>query len=199
MCPFPQSDRHDAPRLIGEAVPGEAALVEDVVVGFEDAVRQPVIAHELPDVFDRVEFGALRRQRHERYVGRNDQRPRAVPPRLVEQQHGMSARCYGSRYLGEVEPHALGVAPWQHQTGAFALGGADRAIDIGRGRALILGCRRPGTAPGPSPRDAVLLANPRFVLPPQLYGRAPWERCFDRCRLGGEVFLNAGMASTSWA
>ena len=63
MGPLAQSDRHDAPRLIHQAVPGEAAMVEDVVVGFENAVRQPVVAHELPDVFDRVELGAFRRQR----------------------------------------------------------------------------------------------------------------------------------------
>jgi hypothetical protein len=37
-----EAERHDAPRLIGEAVPGEAAMIEDVVVGFEHAVRQPV-------------------------------------------------------------------------------------------------------------------------------------------------------------
>jgi hypothetical protein len=31
-----------------------AAVVEDVVVGAEDAVGEPVVAYELPDVFDRV-------------------------------------------------------------------------------------------------------------------------------------------------
>ncbi len=59
MSPLAKSNGHDAPRLIGEAVPSEAAIIEDVVVGFEDAVREPVVAHELPDVFDRVELGAL--------------------------------------------------------------------------------------------------------------------------------------------
>jgi hypothetical protein len=29
-------------------------MVEDVVVGFEDAVREPIVAHELPDVLDRI-------------------------------------------------------------------------------------------------------------------------------------------------
>ena len=41
------ADGHDAPRLIDEPVPSMAAVVDDVVVGFEDAVRQAVIAHEL--------------------------------------------------------------------------------------------------------------------------------------------------------
>jgi len=31
-----QSGGHDAPRLIGVSVPGEAAMIEDVVLGFED-------------------------------------------------------------------------------------------------------------------------------------------------------------------
>ena len=75
MRPRPQSDRHDAPWLIGEAVPGEAAMIEDIVVGFEDAVRQPVVAHELPDVLDRVELGAFGREWKQGDIGWNDQRP----------------------------------------------------------------------------------------------------------------------------
>ncbi len=38
MCPVPQSDCHDAPWLIGKFVPGLAAVVDNVVVGLEDAV-----------------------------------------------------------------------------------------------------------------------------------------------------------------
>ena len=87
MGPRPQSDGHDTPRLIGEAVPCEAAMVEDVVVGFEDAVRQPVVAHELPDVFDGVQLGASGRQRHEGVLRDNQDRNRIasltdVPERL---------------------------------------------------------------------------------------------------------------------
>lgn len=51
----------------------------------------------------------------------------------------MSARRHSSGYLGEVKRHAFGVAAWQHQAGPLALGRADRAIDIGRRGALILG------------------------------------------------------------
>ena len=75
MCPCSQTNRHDAPWLIGETVPGEAAMIEDIVVGFEDAVRQPVVAHELPDVLDWVELRAFGRQRHEGNITGNDQRP----------------------------------------------------------------------------------------------------------------------------
>ena len=37
-------------------------MVDDVVVGIEDAVGQPVVAHELPDVLDRIELGRAWRQ-----------------------------------------------------------------------------------------------------------------------------------------
>jgi hypothetical protein len=38
MCPLAHSEEHDAPRLIDELVPGEAAVVDDVVLGLKDAV-----------------------------------------------------------------------------------------------------------------------------------------------------------------
>ena len=63
MSPFSGADGHDAPWLVNELVPGEAAVVDDIYVGFKDAVGKPVVAHELPDVFDRVEFGRSWRQR----------------------------------------------------------------------------------------------------------------------------------------
>src|SRR5437899_10146821 len=57
MCPIAQADGHDCPRLVDEAVPGKAAVIDDVVIGLEDAVGEPVVADELPNVFDRVELG----------------------------------------------------------------------------------------------------------------------------------------------
>lgn len=42
MSPLSHSDGYDAPRLIDELVSSEAAVVDDIVVGFEDTVRQPV-------------------------------------------------------------------------------------------------------------------------------------------------------------
>ena len=57
MGPIAQSDGHDFPGLLGELVPGEAAVIEDVFIGLEDAVGEPVVAQELPDVLDRIELG----------------------------------------------------------------------------------------------------------------------------------------------
>ena len=72
MCPLAQSDGHDFPRAFDEHVPGIAAVIDNIVVGFEDAVREPVVAHILPDIFDRIEFRALRRQRDNGDVGGNE-------------------------------------------------------------------------------------------------------------------------------
>ena len=37
-CPVSTRDRHDFPGLVNQRVPGRAAVVDDVVEGFEDAV-----------------------------------------------------------------------------------------------------------------------------------------------------------------
>ena len=75
-----------------ESVPGVAAVVDDVVVGFEDAVRQPVLPHELPDILLRVEFGGARRQRHERDIARHLERLGAMPAGAVEKENGVCRR-----------------------------------------------------------------------------------------------------------
>jgi hypothetical protein len=35
-------------------------MIEQIVVGLEDPVRKPVVAHELPDVLDGVQLRAFR-------------------------------------------------------------------------------------------------------------------------------------------
>ena len=62
MSPVSQSDGHDEPRLIRELVPRRAAVIEDVVVGGEDPVGDPVLAQELPDVLDGVQLRRLSRE-----------------------------------------------------------------------------------------------------------------------------------------
>ena len=56
MSPFSQDDGYDSLWLIDEPVPSITAVVDEFVVGFEDVVRQPVVAHELPNFLDRVEL-----------------------------------------------------------------------------------------------------------------------------------------------
>jgi hypothetical protein len=42
-CPIAAGDGNDFPRLIDERVPGVAAVIDDVIEGFENSVRQPVL------------------------------------------------------------------------------------------------------------------------------------------------------------
>ena len=84
MRPLAQSERHDAPGLIDELVPGLAAVIDEIVIGFEDAVGEPVVAHELPDVLDRVELGTFRRQGDDGDVGWHNEACREVPSGLID-------------------------------------------------------------------------------------------------------------------
>ncbi len=138
MRPIAKPDGHDRPGLIDELVPGVAAVVEDVVVGFEDPIGQPVIAHELPDVLDRVEFGAFRRQRQDGDVGRDSQVVGEMPTCLIQEEQGVRTRRYRGGDFFEVQGHRLGVAERQNQAGAFSLGRADRAEQVGRPRSLVV-------------------------------------------------------------
>ena len=57
MRPPAHSDGHDAPGLGDDLVPDVATLVEDVGIGWEDPVAEPVVVDELPQVLDRIELG----------------------------------------------------------------------------------------------------------------------------------------------
>ena len=123
MRPLAQADGHDAPWLIDEAVPGVAAMVHDVIVRGEDAVREPIVAHELPDVLDRIEFRTFGRQRQESDVGRDAEFSGHVPPGLIKHEHGVSAGCDLAADFGEMHVHGLAVATRHDQRGAFAFCG----------------------------------------------------------------------------
>lgn len=61
-------------------------MIEDVRVGREDPVGDPVLSHELPDILHGVQLGGLGGQRHQGDIGRHLQLARDVPARLIEQQ-----------------------------------------------------------------------------------------------------------------
>lgn len=198
MSPVAQSDRHDAPGLVDDGVPGVTAVVEDVGVGCEDAVAEPVVAHELPEVLDRVESGGARRQRQQGDVGRHSELPGGVPAGLIEQQDGVCAGGDGLGDLGQMQGHRLGGAERHDEAGPGASGRADRPEDVGRGGALVLGRRGARAASGPAAGDRVFLTDPGLVGESDLYWRAADGRR-DRLQAGAEAFLKAGMVSGSWA
>ena len=190
-------DGHNAPRLIYEFVPRLAAEVDDIVVGSEHPVGEPVVAHELPDILNRVEFRTFGRERYDADIVRHVQLVSHMPTGLIHQYNSVSARSDGERYFCQMERHGFGIAERQHQPRALAVLRADRAEDIDRFSSLIFGCRWPRPATGPAPRDLVLLLDPRFVLKPDLYRRALRERSSDLCQLGGKApFLKASIASS---
>lgn len=199
MGPIAEADGHDCPRLIDEPVPGVTAVIDDVVVGSEDTVRQPVFPHELPDVFDWIELGRFRRQGHQGDIVGDVELVREVPSCLVEQQHGVGARRHGSGDLRQVQGHGGGVAERQDEAGSGPLGRADGAEEIGRTGPLIVRGRGARPAPRPSPGDLVLPTDPGLVLEPDLYRLAGRIASGDLVQLGREVFLNVSIASVSCA
>jgi len=193
--PLAQADGHDAPWLLDEPVPGEAAVIDDVVVGFEDAVRQPVVAHELPKVLDWIELWAPRWQRHQCNVGRYDQFGRSVPASLIEQDHGVRSRSNVEGDFLQVHAHCLAVAMGHDDAGGLAFSRADGPEDPGRGTALVPRSRRAGAALCPASGELGLLADAGLVLPPQLYWRPAREPLPDLRQTGGELFLKTAMSS----
>ena len=71
----------------------------------------------------------------------------------------------------------------------------DRHTGARRGSALVPGCGGAGAASGPAAGELGLLADPRLVLPPQLYRCAGRERPADCRQAGSEAFLEAAMSS----
>jgi hypothetical protein len=177
-----------------------AAMVDDVVVGCEHAVRQPVVAHELPDVLGGVQLRTFWRQRQKGDVGGDVELVGGVPARLIEKQDGVRS---GGDILGDflqMEVHGERVALGHDQPGALALLGADRAENVRRGGALIVGRAGARSFLGPTARDLVFLADPSLVLEPDFYSfgdDAFFARDFLQAR--GETFLKSSIAPSAWA
>ena len=112
------SDGHDLPGLIDELVPGVAAVGDDILVGREDAVGQPVVAQELPDVFDRVELRRPRGQVQERDVGGDRQVTREMPAGLIQEDDRMGAGRHLGCDLVQMPLHCPGVAAGQDEANA---------------------------------------------------------------------------------
>lgn len=186
MGPVSEADGHDAPRLVGDLVPGLATVVDDVVIVLEDPVGEVVVAHELPEVFNGVELRRFGRQRQERQVRRSLKRLGEVPAGLIKQHDGVVAGLDLGADLLQVLAHRLAVAVGHHQAGGGSLVGADRTEDVGPLGALVLGRGRTGSAPGPAAGDLVLLPDARFILPPDLELGPLWELVPDLLDPEGE-------------
>jgi len=170
-------------------------VIDEIVVRFEHAIGEPVVAHELPDVFDWIELGTFWRQRNDGDVGRHDEALRQVPASLIDQEDGVSRGRDRFGDLRKMQVHRLAVASRQDQGCALALLGTDRAEDVGGSGALVARRAGAGAALGPAAGDLVFLADAGLIGEPNLY-RFAVDACRTRDCLQtvGEVFLKFSIA-----
>ena len=171
-------------------------MIEDIRIGREHSVREPVLAHKPPDVLDRIELGRFPRQRQQRDIRRYLQLARDVPAGSVEQQHHVSPGRHSLRDLGPMQGHGLGRAALQHQAGAFALHQADRVEDISRRRSQVSRGGGTGAAPSPAPGNLVLLPDACLVGKPDLERLAISLLGRDPRRTRGKLFLITATAAS---
>ena len=120
-----------------------------------------------------------------------------MPACAIDGDHSVCARRDVSADLGKVEVHGAGVDVGQHQRRADTTRWTDGAEEIGPRIAAVARCCWSRAALGPEPGQRALLADPCFILPPELDRLAP--RVF-RDRGGdqvGKVFLCVSWASAS--
>ena len=49
-------------------------MIDDLIIGFEDAVGEPVVPHELPDIFDWIELWTFGRELYDADILGYDER-----------------------------------------------------------------------------------------------------------------------------
>lgn len=96
--------------LIDELVPRFTIDVDNLFAGCEDAVGEPVVVDELPDVLDRVEFRAFGQEYGNADVAGDIELAGHVPTGLIHQHNRVGIRRDGERYLGQLQQHAIGIA-----------------------------------------------------------------------------------------
>ena len=100
----------------------------------------------------------------------------------------------------QMQLHRLDVALGHDQADGLALLRADRAKDIGRGRAQVARGRRARSPLCPTTCDLVLLSDARLVGEPDFYGVDAdplFARDFLQARR--EAFLKSSIAVAAWA
>jgi hypothetical protein len=99
-----------------------------------------------------------------------------------------------------VQVHRLGIVGRQDQGRAFALLRTDRAEDVGRGGALIMGRIGTGATLGPAAGDLVLLTNTSLICKSD-FNLVAADRLLARdcIQERGEVYLKSSIAPSAWA
>src|SRR4051794_41638935 len=195
--PLAAGDRGEPVGRRHEPVPGLAAGRDDRVVVGPDPQAELVLAQVLPDVLDRVQLGAVARQRQEAEVLGNGEVPGRVPARPVEHDHGVRARGDLAADLRQVQAGGLGVGVREDEPGPDRPLGADRAEQVGPGVPAVPGRSRPGAAPRPDAGQGALLADAGLVLEPDLDRPAAGALGKRLAYQLGKAFFNASCAASS--
>jgi len=160
-----------------------------LLVAIPDQRGEFVLAQVLPDVFHRVEFWAVRRQRQEADVAGHEQvLAWPVPAGTVANQNRMCAFADLRADLLQMEVHHLRVGCRGNDGCPHSTGRTDRTEDVGRVMAIIADHARAGAGGGPYIGMTAFLADPGFVLKPDFQRLA---LCYAGDRLankGREVF-----------
>ena len=142
--------------------------LDDGVVIFEDAVREPILAEVLPDVLDRVQLGRARWQQDDGEVLGDLELVGAVPPGAVHQDDAMGLGGDVAADLVEMHLHGGCVGEGEHESGTLGSHGTDCAKEVGVRVALIGGQAWPCSLLRPNAHTPVLLSQPGLVLEPDL-------------------------------
>lgn len=118
-----------------------------------------------------------------------------VPTRAVQREHGKRPPSNPSADFLQMQVHCFDVGVRQHEPGADAPRRADGAEQVGPFVTLIAWGGRSAAPLRPDARQAALLTNTSFVLPPQLDRLALCGRGNDGGNQLGEVFLCASCAA----
>lgn len=145
----------------------------------------------LPDVFLRVQLGAVRRQAEQADIVRGLEGFCGVPASSVNDDDGMRAVLHLAADFDEVCVHGLGVGKGHDQRRSYAACRTDGSEDIGAFIPLITHGARAGAFLAPDIGERPFLAYPGFVLDPD-FEALSGGMCGEYLRnFGCEVFLKA--------
>jgi len=195
-CPASMSDRPDAVGIRDQEIPGIFASGDDRVITIPDGHAEFVASKIVPDILHAVKFWRVWWNWQKSDVVRNPQPATfLVPSGTVAHQDRVRAWCDLSADFLEMFTHCFAVGRWHDDCRTHRARRANRAEQIDRVMPVIPHHRRTRADRCPNIFEAAFLADPGFVLEPNL------DR-FSGCRGGqglfykvGEFFLKAVSAS----
>ena len=130
-------------------------------------MRQVTFAQIEPKSFDRIQFGRVGWQWHQRDVVRHAQMMGAMPAGLVEHHDGMLIIGKLKADPAEKQAHRFGRDDRHYQCEPPAGGRLHRAEQMNPGITLVAQSGWPFSARPPAMADAAFLPNPSLVFEPQ--------------------------------